>query len=236
MTVSTSTEPARIQGMFDAIARRYDTLNRVLSGGLDRRWRRRAIRELRLTGREHVLDVCTGTADLAIEAATAGARRVTGVDFAGAMLAIGHEKVARSAAAARVMLVRADAVRLPIKTASVDAATIAFGIRNVTEPREACAELVRVLRPGGRLAILEFGMPKTPIVKTVYAAYFRHVLPRIGRAVSRHSEAYDYLPASVAQFPAGDSFVTLLREAGFTDARAVPMAFGAVYLYVAARP
>lgn len=236
MTVSTSTEPARIQGMFDAIAQRYDTLNRVLSGGLDRRWRRRAIRELRLTGREHVLDVCTGTADLAIEAAASGAGRVTGVDFAGAMLAIGHTKVTRSGMASRVALVRGDATRLPVKAGSVDAATIGFGIRNVTAPPAACAELMRVLRPGGRLAILEFGMPSTPVVKSLYAAYFRHVLPRIGRAVSRHSEAYDYLPASVARFPSGEAFVRLLKESGFKDARAVSLAFGAVYLYSATRP
>ena len=112
MTVSTSTEPARIQGMFDAIAQRYDTLNRVLSGGLDRRWRRRAIHALHLTGREHVLDVCTGTADLAIEAASSGARRVTGIDFAGAMLAIGHAKVTRTKAASRIASPRTSAMRL----------------------------------------------------------------------------------------------------------------------------
>jgi demethylmenaquinone methyltransferase/2-methoxy-6-polyprenyl-1,4-benzoquinol methylase len=222
--------------MFDAIARRYDTLNRVLSAGLDRRWRRRAIRELALTGRERVVDVCTGTADVALEAAARGARHVVGVDFAGAMLEIGRDKIARAAPPVPVHLVRGDATALPVASASADAATVAFGIRNVVDVEAACRELARVLKRDGRLAILEFGMPRMPIVRSLYAAYFRYVLPRIGRAVSRHGSAYDYLPASVAQFPSGREFAALLERAGFRDVRPVPLAAGAVYLYVARRP
>ena len=237
-TVSTSKEPERIAGMFDAIAQRYDRLNHLLSGGLDRRWRRRAIRELRLTGTERLLDVCTGTADLAIEAAThrAGAAgTVVGLDFAGEMLRIGSDKIARSGLQAKVTLARADAMRLPIPDRSCDAATIAFGIRNVADPVVGCRELHRILRPGGRAAILEFGMPTMPVVSGIYAWYFRAVLPRVGRLISRHSDAYEYLPASVSAFPSGEGFVTLLRDAGFSTIRSVPLVFGAVYLYIAER-
>jgi demethylmenaquinone methyltransferase / 2-methoxy-6-polyprenyl-1,4-benzoquinol methylase len=236
--VSTSKEPERIAGMFDAIAGRYDRLNHLLSAGLDRRWRRRAIRELRLTGSERLLDVCTGTADLAIEAAThraGSAGIVVGLDFAGEMLRIGRDKIADAHLDRRVMLTRADAMRLPIADRSFEAATIAFGIRNVSDPLTGCRELHRILVPGGRAAILEFGMPTMPVVSGVYAWYFRAVLPRVGRLISRHSDAYEYLPASVSSFPSGEGFVTILREAGFATVRSVPLVFGAVYLYVAER-
>ena len=238
MSVSTSKEPARIAGMFDAIARRYDTLNRLLSAGMDKRWRRRAVRELRLTGTERVLDVCTGTADLALEAAThanGAARNVVGVDFAFEMLRIGQDKVRRGGLAGRVGLAQGDATRLPLPDASFDAAMIAFGIRNVVDPLAGCRELHRVLRPGGRLAILEFGMPRTPVLAGLYRWYFRVVLPRIGGLISRHDDAYSYLPASVAEFPSDDAFVTLLRQAGFSSVRYVSLALGVVYLYVAHR-
>jgi demethylmenaquinone methyltransferase / 2-methoxy-6-polyprenyl-1,4-benzoquinol methylase len=228
--------PARIAGMFDAIAGRYDALNHILSAGIDFYWRRRAIRALELTGREVVLDLCTGTGDVAIAAVRAprgAARAVVGVDFSGAMLAVGLEKVRRAGLADRISMVRGDAVRVPLAEASVDAATIAFGIRNVSDPVRGCAECFRVLRPGGRLVILEFGLPANPLLRRVYVWYSRTILPRIGRLVSRHREAYDYLPASVAQFPAGDAFLAVLRQAGFDDVRATPLTFGIVYLYVA---
>jgi demethylmenaquinone methyltransferase/2-methoxy-6-polyprenyl-1,4-benzoquinol methylase len=237
VTVSTSREPARIAGMFDAIARRYDTLNRVLSGGLDRRWRRRAVRELRLTGAERVLDVCTGTADLAIEAATSPrgqAREVVGVDFAREMLRVGLSKVRRGGLEGRVGLAQGDAMRLPLADASFDAAMVAFGIRNVADTLAGCRELHRVLRPGGRLAILEFGAPH-PVLAVPYRWYSKVVMPKIGGLVSRHRDAYAYLPASIAEFPSGDAFVTLLRQAGFSSVRHVPLALGIVYLYVAER-
>jgi demethylmenaquinone methyltransferase/2-methoxy-6-polyprenyl-1,4-benzoquinol methylase len=224
--------------MFDAIALRYDRLNHLLSGGLDRRWRRRAIRELRLTGTERLLDVCTGTGDLAIEGAThrgGAAGTVVGMDFAGEMLRIGRDKLRGADLAGRVSLVRADAMHLPVADRTFDAATIAFGIRNVADPVAGCRELHRVLVPGGRAAILEFGMPTMPGVAGLYAWYFRAVLPRVGRLISRHADAYDYLPASVSAFPSGESFVTILRQAGFSSVRYVPMVLGAVYLYVAER-
>ncbi len=236
--MSVDKSPATIAGMFDAIAARYDLLNTVLSGGLDRYWRHRAIRSLSLTGRERLLDVCTGTADIAVAGARArpGAARVVGVDFAGAMLAHGATKLRGQSLDDRVHLVRGDAMQLPVSDRSVDAVTIAFGIRNVQRPEVACAELWRALRPGGRLAILEFGLPVVPAVRPLYLWYFHHVLPRIGRAVSRHTKAYDYLPQSVESFPCGEGFARILRDTGFSQVAARPLSLGIVYLYCATKP
>jgi demethylmenaquinone methyltransferase / 2-methoxy-6-polyprenyl-1,4-benzoquinol methylase len=223
--------------MFDAIAGRYDFLNHLLSAGIDRRWRRRAIRSLALTGRERVLDLCTGTADLAIAARAARppAARVVGVDFAAAMLGVGREKLRRRGLTPSIALVRGDATRIPVAGSSVDAVTIAFGIRNVDNIQTACDEIRRVLRPGGRLAILEFGVPTMPGVRAAYLWYFNKVLPRIGRIVSRHDAAYEYLPASVSAFASPDEFVTILRQCGFIDISTVPLTLGIVFLYTARR-
>jgi len=229
--------PRTIAGMFDAIAARYDFLNHLLSGGIDRRWRRRAIASLSLTGTERVLDLCTGTSDLAIAAIRArpGARRVVGVDFAAAMLRVASDKLARRAVGKRIDLVRGDATRIPVTSRSVDGVTIAFGIRNVDDVARACAEMARVLKPGGRVAILEFAVPTLPVWRTVYGWYLRHVLPAIGRAVSRHHVAYGYLPASIDAFASPDELSNLLRAAGFVDVRAVPLTLGSVCLYVGRR-
>jgi demethylmenaquinone methyltransferase/2-methoxy-6-polyprenyl-1,4-benzoquinol methylase len=229
--------PSRIAGMFDAIAPRYDLLNHVLSAGLDRRWRVRAVDALALPDGARVLDLCTGTADLAI--ATVQASRgtsVVGVDFAGAMLNLGLSKIRAASLDDRVRLVRGDAAAIPVGTGSCDAATIAFGIRNVAEPERALREIARVLRPGGRLAILEFGQPRVPGLRTLYSWYFRYLLPVVGRLVSRHQSAYSYLPASVGTFPPPAEFSRTLAATGFSQVRAVPLTFGVVYLFVALKP
>jgi demethylmenaquinone methyltransferase/2-methoxy-6-polyprenyl-1,4-benzoquinol methylase len=240
----TDKTPTKIAGMFDAIAGRYDLLNRVLSVGLDRYWRWRAVRSLRLTGGETVLDLCTGTADLAIALSRPrGRRRIIGIDFSSEMLRFGQQKVRRARSAAGVGgsgttigLSRGDAMRLPLPDRTVDAATVAFGIRNVQEPAVACRDMFRVLVPGGRLAVLEFAMPQLPILGWLYRWYFRVVLPRIGHIVSRHQDAYTYLPASVSAWASPGEFTEILQKSGFQQIRAVPLTFGVVYLYTAVKP
>jgi demethylmenaquinone methyltransferase/2-methoxy-6-polyprenyl-1,4-benzoquinol methylase len=224
--------PAGIAGMFDAIAGRYDLLNHLLSGGLDKRWRKQAIDALHLSGRETVLDLCTGTADLAIAAMDAAqpAQRVVGIDFSSAML-----KVAKTKIRGAIALVRGDATRIPLCDASVDAVTIGFGIRNVEQPAVACREIVRVLKAGGRLVILEFSLPRSAMLRNLYLWYFRRILPLVGRAISKHPSAYTYLPESVEAFPSPDQFARQLRATGCSSVKVVPLTFGIVYMFVAVK-
>ena len=228
-----SKSPDRIERMFDAIAGRYDLLNHVLSAGIDRRWRQRAVRALELSGRELVLDLCTGTGDLAIASASAqpGAARVVGVDFAGAMLRVGREKLRRAQLDGRIHLVRGDATCIPIGDRTVDAVTIAFGIRNVHDVAAACGEMARVLRPGGRLAILEFAVPQLPVIGPAYLWYLHRVLPRIGRAISGSREAYGYLSASIDAFASPADLVKILQQSGFEAISTVRLTVGSVCLY-----
>jgi demethylmenaquinone methyltransferase/2-methoxy-6-polyprenyl-1,4-benzoquinol methylase len=228
----TNKTPSRIGGMFDAIAPRYDLLNHLLSLGLDRRWRDRAIDALALPAGSRVLDLCTGTGDLAIAAVRrADGASVIGVDFAGEMIRRAAVKIRAGGWSRSIRLIRGDAAQIPLNGGCCDAATIGFGIRNVAEPHRALAELSRVLRRGGRLAILEFGQPKIPGIRTLYAWYFRYLLPLIGRAVSKHNSAYSYLPASVGLFPPPAEFARLITASGFSQVRAVSLTFGIVYLY-----
>lgn len=226
--------PARIANMFDAIAPRYDFLNHFLSAGMDRGWRARAVDALSLSDDARVLDVCTGTADLAIATVTrTRSATVVGVDFAAEMLRLGRAKILSAGLDRRIQIVRGDAARIPLADRSCDAATIAFGIRNVAEPGQALSEIARVMRPGGRLAILEFGQPRIPGIRTLYSWYFRYLLPLVGRLVSKHQSAYSYLPASVGTFPPPSEFARSIAATGFSHVRAVPLTFGIVYLFVA---
>jgi demethylmenaquinone methyltransferase/2-methoxy-6-polyprenyl-1,4-benzoquinol methylase len=236
VTLPPDKAPSRIASMFDAIAPRYDLLNHVLSAGLDRRWRDRAVDALALAPASRVLDLCTGTGDLAIAVVrrSAGAS-VVGVDFAGRMLRLGLEKTTAAGLSDRIRLVRGDATRIPLAASSCNAATIAFGIRNVAEPERALAEVARTLTRGGRLAILEFGQPQIPGIRTLYSWYFRYLLPLVGRLVSKHQSAYSYLPASVGTFPPPHEFARMLESHGFSNVRAVPLSFGIVYLFTAER-
>jgi demethylmenaquinone methyltransferase / 2-methoxy-6-polyprenyl-1,4-benzoquinol methylase len=203
--------------MFDRIAPRYDLLNRILSAGTDVRWRRACLDELGPTRGGRILDVCTGTADLLLEALRRDpAARGIGLDLSAAMLAKGAGKLRRHGLAARAALALGDAEQLPLAGASMGGAVIGFGIRNVPEPARVLREIHRALRPGARLVVLEFSMPRG-LLGALYRFYFRRLLPWFGRLISCHTGAYAYLPASVARFPAPAAFAALMRDAGFED-------------------
>jgi len=214
-----SPEKAAVRSMFDRIAPRYDLLNRLLSGGTDVRWRRRAVDFLDLTPPARVLDLCTGTADLLMETLRRdpGLSGV-GLDLSQAMLVRGASKIRRGGLGPRARLVGGDGEGLPLGDSLFDAALVAFGIRNVGDPLAALREVHRVLRPGGRFVVLEFSLPPG-LVGQVYRLYFTRVLPRVGGLFSGDRSAYAYLPASVAGFPTPDAFGTLMEQAGYTSVR-----------------
>jgi demethylmenaquinone methyltransferase/2-methoxy-6-polyprenyl-1,4-benzoquinol methylase len=224
---------AAIERMFSAIAPRYDVLNRLLSAGRDRVWRREAVRTARLPADGRLLDVCTGTADMALEAARQypGAR-IAGVDFSGAMIDLGRRKVFDAGRADRVALSVAPAEALPFSDGVFDAATVAFGLRNVPDRRQALVEMHRVLRPGGRAVVLEFTTPPGRMFRKIYLWYFRRVLPLVGGWISGHRTAYAYLPASVGEFPSPDGVAAWLREVGFQEVSYRLMTFGIVAIHV----
>jgi demethylmenaquinone methyltransferase/2-methoxy-6-polyprenyl-1,4-benzoquinol methylase len=212
-----SPETAAVRSMFDRIAPRYDLLNRLLSGGTDVRWRRRAVDLLDLRVPSRTLDLCTGTADLLIEVLRRDERHSgLGVDLSHGMLVRGTTKLRRGGYAGRAGLVGGDGERLPLRDGGFDGALVAFGIRNVGDPVQAMREVVRVLRPGGRFVVLEFSMPRG-VLGSAYRFYFRSVLPRLGGLVSGDGSAYTYLPASVARFPTPGAFAVLMEEAGLRE-------------------
>jgi demethylmenaquinone methyltransferase/2-methoxy-6-polyprenyl-1,4-benzoquinol methylase len=205
--------------MFDRIAPRYDLLNRLLSGGTDVRWRRRAVDLLDLRAPSRVLDLCTGTADLLLEALRRDPRHSgVGVDLSHGMLVRGRAKIRGRGDSGRARLTGGDGERLPLRDRAFDGALVAFGIRNVGDPVRAMREVVRVLRPGGRFVVLEFSMPKG-VLGRAYRLYFRCVLPRLGGLVSGDGSAYSYLPESVARFPTPRDFAALMEQAGLREVK-----------------
>jgi demethylmenaquinone methyltransferase/2-methoxy-6-polyprenyl-1,4-benzoquinol methylase len=223
--------------MFADVAPRYDFLNRTLSAGADVRWRRAAVRQALAGGNgtpPRVLDLCTGTGDLALAFAARGSD-VVGTDFCPEMLILGERK-RRRAASTRVCFLAADALLLPFPAAVFDVASVGFGIRNVADPLRCLREMARVVRPGGRVLVLEFARPRMPLVGSLYLCYFRHVLPRLGALLSPRSRgrhAYAYLPETVLAFPDRDDFVDLMRQAGLVDPSYRLLSFGIAALYLA---
>lgn len=223
----------QVEAMFDAIAPRYDLLNRLLSFGIDQWWRRQAVDLLRPLRPQRVLDVATGTADLALMTA----RRlepsaVVGIDIAEQMLRVGRDKVRAEGRTEQVRLLRGDAAQLPLEDAAFDAALVAFGVRNFENLHAGLTGIRRVLQPGGALVVLEFSQPRTPVVRELYWLYSHYVLPLIGQLLSRDDAAYRYLPASVDVFPDGVDFLARMQAAGFTDLRWRPLTFGVASLYM----
>lgn len=227
----------QIARAFDALAQRYDLLNRVLSLGLDLGWRRRALAPLRRDAPPHVLDAATGTGDFAILAARLLPQaRVTGVDLSEAMLAIGRDKVAAARLGDRVTLLAADVLRLPFEDAAFDAATAAFGVRNFEDLPAGFRELRRVLKPGGRLVVLELSEPARFPLRQLHHLYLRRWIPWVGRAISGLAQEYAYLPASIERVPQGQAMLALLREAGFEACACASYTFGICSCYTASRP
>ena len=226
---------ARIRTMFGNIAGCYDLLNHLLSLNVDRYWRWRTTRLAPPAGDGPILDVCTGTGDLALAYDRAAGRRlpIVGADFCLPMLLPARDKTRRRGASERIRYVEADAQRLPFPADSFQLTAVAFGLRNVTDTDRGLAEMVRVTRPGGRVAVLEFSRPRHWLFGRLYRFYFRRVLPFIGQVISRSRDsAYNYLPASVMEFPDGEALAGRMRQHGLTDVRWHPLTFGIATLYI----
>ena len=221
--------------MFSDIAPRYDFLNRVLSLGVDRRWRRRAVSEMVPTAGGRHLDLATGTADMALEILRQkGNAAVAGADISVEMMRVGREKCRRAGAGDRVSFVRAPGEALPFRDGVFDSACVAFGIRNVVDRERGLREMCRVVRPGGRVVVLEFSTPRSALFGALYRFYFTRLLPRIGGIFSRRS-AYAYLPESVLSFPEPPAFAAMMRAAGCASVAFRPLTLGIVTLYVGTR-
>ena len=227
---------AQVAEMFNNIAGRYDFLNHFLSMGIDKGWRRKAIAEVAKIKPEMILDVATGTGDMAISASALHPLKITGVDIADQMLEIGRKKIAAKNLAALITLQTGDSEAMPFDTGTYDAVMCAYGARNFEHLEAGISEMCRVLRPGGKVVILEFSRPARFPVKQLYNFYFRYILPTLGKLVSRHSKAYTYLPESVMAFPEGKNFCDILVKCGFKDAKARPLTFGITSLYTAFKP
>jgi demethylmenaquinone methyltransferase/2-methoxy-6-polyprenyl-1,4-benzoquinol methylase len=224
----------QVAAMFNAISPKYDALNRILSAGIDQSWRRKTLREIRATGALNVLDVATGTADLALALAKGiPGSKVVGVDISAGMLEVGRSKVRAKDLEGRVRLDLGDGEQLPYEESSFGAVTVAFGVRNFENLEQGLRDMRRVLEPGGTLAVLEFSQPTAWPLRSLYLFYFKNILPRIGRMVSKDASAYTYLPNSVQAFPYGEAFAAKLREAGFQSVRVRPLTFGVASLYLA---
>jgi demethylmenaquinone methyltransferase / 2-methoxy-6-polyprenyl-1,4-benzoquinol methylase len=219
--------------MFDGIAARYDLVNRVISLGIDQSWRRKTVHALALEPGHRVLDLATGTADLAIQVArTEPSVTVVGLDPSSKMLEVGRAKVERAELSARVTLVQGDAQALPFETASVDSVCIAFGIRNVPDRGKALREMARVTRPGGRIAILELSEPRGGLLGALARFHIHSVVPYVGALLSGVKE-YQYLQRSIAAFPPADEFRALMASSDLNVLAVHPLTFGVCHLYVA---
>jgi demethylmenaquinone methyltransferase/2-methoxy-6-polyprenyl-1,4-benzoquinol methylase len=228
----------RIRRMFGNIAPSYDLLNHLLSLNIDRYWRWRTTRFVPPVNDAPILDLCTGTGDLALayDRAAGGRAPIIGADFCHEMLLCAGQKTSRRRADHRIHYLEADAQQLPFPDNYFQITTVAFGLRNVTNTDRGIAEMVRVTRPGGTVAILEFSQPRHWLFGRLYRFYFRYILPLVGQAISRSKDnAYGYLPASVVEFPDGDALADRLRGHGLTEVRWHPLTFGIATLYVATK-
>jgi demethylmenaquinone methyltransferase/2-methoxy-6-polyprenyl-1,4-benzoquinol methylase len=223
----------QVEDMFNSIAHKYDFLNRFLSMGIDKGWRKKAISYLKPLAPKKILDVATGTGDLALEAMKLNPDQIIGLDIAEQMLVYGREKIAAKGWSDKIQMIKGDSEELPFADNNFDAITVAFGVRNFQNLAKGLKEMNRVLKPGGRLVVLEFSKPAGFPYKQVYNFYFTYILPLMGNMVSNSKNAYTYLPESVKHFPEGAAFAAFLKDAGYKDIIVKPLTFGTCSLYIA---
>jgi demethylmenaquinone methyltransferase/2-methoxy-6-polyprenyl-1,4-benzoquinol methylase len=229
----------RVRSMFASIAGKYDLLNHLLSLNIDRLWRSFTVRTVPPEPGVPVLDCCTGTADLALEydRAAGGKSPVIGSDFCREMLLIGNVKARKRGVQGRVTLIEGDTQRLPFPSDGFGVVTVAFGLRNVSDTTRGLDEMIRVARPGGKVAILEFSRPRGPVLGRLYLAFFTRILPKVGQSIAPNQyNAYRYLPETVMQFPDGQEMIDLMSSRGLVDPVQHPLTFGIATLYVGTKP
>jgi demethylmenaquinone methyltransferase / 2-methoxy-6-polyprenyl-1,4-benzoquinol methylase len=225
----------QVAAMFDNISGNYDGLNRVISFGIDNKWRKKAIRMIAEKNPRLVLDIATGTGDMAIMLAEASQAKITGVDISGGMLDVGKHKIEGKKLDSRIEMLLADSENLPFADNSYDAVMVSFGIRNFEDLEKGLTEILRVLKPGGRFVILETSVPEKTPFRQGYSFYSRYILPVIGRIFSKDNAAYGYLSASASVFPYGEKLNNILRKIGFIDVVSMPQTFGVATLYSASK-
>ena len=223
-----------VRGMFNDIAPTYDRLNHILSLDIDRLWRKRVVCIVRRLGAKRIMDMATGTGDLAIAMAKhIEGSTIYGADFSSEMLAVAKQKIEALGLAERIFLTECNAENIPLEDEAVDVATVAFGVRNFEHQKEALTEMKRTIRKGGHLIVLEFSNPRCALVRWVYRLYSHYILPAIGRMVSKHATAYTYLPDSIDKFASPEKFTALLEEVGFDHIERKSQSMGIAHIYIA---
>ncbi len=221
----------QVARMFNNISHRYDFLNRVLSLGIDIHWRKEAVKILKKENPHYILDVATGTADFAIAALKSGAKKITGVDISERMLEVGRVKIANLRLNDKIELLSGDSENLAFEDNKFDAVIVSFGVRNFENLEKGLSEILRVLKPGGILIVLEFSKPSGYFFKHIYNFYFKFILPSVGKMISKDTAAYTYLPDSVNAFPFGNAFTSILDKTGFKNTTCKPLTFGVSSIY-----